>query len=166
MLGRTVRAFKKHPAQYPGVIILVAAVLLGAAGALSQKFSLGEGLNAGFAVLFFTTLFILLPFWILAWIVSRIYKRNQVDYNQGRLWLWAIPAALALVMAVYYGVVGEQVQLQTAPSQAAKASNSETSGVIILFFYIYLSVLGLIVAFISSMFRMWLLKLRKDGAKS
>ncbi|HVV67377.1 MAG TPA: hypothetical protein VHB72_04935 [Candidatus Saccharimonadales bacterium] len=166
MLRRAFGAFKKHPARYPGVFIIVAATLLGAISALSQKFSLGEGFNAGFAVLFFTTLFILLPFWVLGWIVSLIYRRNKIDYNQGRLWLWSIPAALAVVMAVYYGIVGEQVQLQSTGNQAAAASNSETSGVIILFLYIYLGALGLVVGFVSAMFRLWLLKLKKDEGKT
>lgn len=165
-MRRALSAFKKHPARYPGVIIIVVATLLGAVSALSQKFALGEGVNAGFAVLFFTALFILLPFWALGWIVSRIYKRNKIDYEQGRLWLWAIPAALAAIMAIYYGIVGEQVQLQTTSNQTITASNSETSGVIILFLYIYLSVLGLIVAFVSAMFRLWLLKLKAGEDKA
>jgi hypothetical protein len=144
--------------RYPGATIIILATVLGAAGAMSQKFSLGEGVSAGFAVLVFTAAFILLPFWVLAFVVRRIYKRVGVDYAQGRLWFWAIPAALAIVMAIYFGVIGEQSQ-QTANSSDA------ISGVVIFFFYIYLSAIGLVVAFISSMFRLWLLKLKQEEKK-
>lgn len=146
----------KKALRYPGATIIVLATLFGAAGALSQNFSLGEGASAGFAVLFFTAVFILLPFWVLAFIVSRIYKRNKVSYDQGRLWFWAIPAALAVVLAIYFGVVGEQSQ----------NTSGGISGVVILFFYIYLSVIGLVVAMISSMVRLWNLKLgQKENKK-
>lgn len=148
----------KRALRYPGVIIIVLATILGGAGALSQNFSAGEGVSAGFAVLVFTAVFILLPFWVLSFIVSRIYRRVDVDYDQGRLWLWAIPAAVAIVMAVYFGVVGEQ-------SQQASNSSDAISGVVIFFFYLYLSVIGLVVALISSMFRLWLLKLRQSEGK-
>jgi hypothetical protein len=132
---------------------MLLAAITGIIGALTQHFSILDGLSAAYLVMLFTGLFILLPVWILALIMSWFYKRSKISYDLGRSWVWIVPGLFATLMALYVGIVGEQIQMNTV------AGKEDGVGSVSFFFlYLYLGFFTVLISMVVAFIRLFILQ--------